>query len=231
MGAKRGTVAERIERHVDRSGGPEACHVWTGAKAPGGYGAISVNRRAKRAHRVAWELKHGAIPKGLFVCHRCDNPSCINVAHLFLGSPKDNTRDMLRKGRESSGDDHSTTLQGKQDWAVLSAEDVVQIRRRRRAGEKLEALAQEFRVSMSSLSAAARGDTWKHVDEPPARPGRNPDACRAARCDGHLRGFDEPIHDGAEFYCATCGRRHTVEVDEDGTVRAYADRKPRRRSR
>lgn len=93
-----------IQRRLDagRALGPDGCLVWTKARSPFGYGRIS--RGAKGAgyevtHRVAWELEHGPIPDEMYVLHSCDNPPCSNVEHLFLGSLKDNTQDMLSKGR------------------------------------------------------------------------------------------------------------------------------------
>lgn len=71
------------------------CWEWKGKRYPSGYG-----RHSKfYAHRVAYELVHGPIPAGMFVCHRCDNPPCCNPAHLFLGTPEDNAKDRERKGR------------------------------------------------------------------------------------------------------------------------------------
>lgn len=79
---------------------PSGCWEWTGSRLPSGYGKKSVGGVHRYAHRLAWEMANGApIPEGMFVCHRCDNPPCINPAHLFLGSCGDNTRDARDKGR------------------------------------------------------------------------------------------------------------------------------------
>ena len=75
------------------------CIEWTGAHNEYGYGILRVNRRNIRAHRATWELTNGPIPKGMVICHKCDNPPCCNVDHLFLGTLGDNSRDMASKGR------------------------------------------------------------------------------------------------------------------------------------
>lgn len=92
---------------VDTSG---SCWVWTGACNRKGYGEYHFNGKARRAHRVSWELTYGPIPEGLIVCHRCDNPSCVRPDHLFLGTHSDNAIDRERKGRGGSarGDNHWT---------------------------------------------------------------------------------------------------------------------------
>jgi len=77
----------------------DGCWLWTGAHKPSGYGDIWYRNRPQIAHRVSWQIYHGAIPKELHVLHSCDIPSCVNPAHLFLGTAKDNAADCIRKGR------------------------------------------------------------------------------------------------------------------------------------
>ena len=76
-----------------------SCILWEGAKKPSGYGNLWADGRYWSAHRYAWTKAHGPIPKGKWVLHTCDNPSCINVAHLYLGTALDNSRDAVDRGR------------------------------------------------------------------------------------------------------------------------------------
>lgn len=105
-------LADRLWPKVDKSGGAAACWPWTAARDPKGYGTIrsDIGRANKFAHRAAWEVTNGAIPDGLLVCHRCDNPPCCNPAHLFLGTHADNMADCSAKGRTCRGDRHGSRL-------------------------------------------------------------------------------------------------------------------------
>ncbi len=79
------------------------CWIWTGGKNKKGYGAATYGGKTWRVHRLAWLLSKGAIPDGLFVCHRCDVRVCCNPDHLFLGTNQDNMADMRAKGRDRGG--------------------------------------------------------------------------------------------------------------------------------
>jgi len=92
----------RFWAKVDKSAGEDACWLWTARTSDGGYGRFNaISTQGIQAHRYAWEQVNGPIPKGLLVCHTCDNPPCCNPAHLFLGTNTDNARDRDRKGRSA----------------------------------------------------------------------------------------------------------------------------------
>ena len=128
-----------------------------GKRSAGGYGQVSVNGRLLLAHRVAWELAHGPIPVGMFVCHICDNPSCVNVDHLFLGSHTDNMRDAKLKGRLTGPRGSSNR------WVKLTETDVLEIRSLRTSGADLKSIADRFGICFQNVSMIANRKTWRHI--------------------------------------------------------------------
>lgn len=148
------TLSERLWSRIDKRG-PTECWPWLAGKTRG-YGEIKPGggRPNVLAHRVVMEL-NGYDTEGMFVCHRCDNPACCNPGHLFLGTTQDNTRDRNDKERQARGE--------RQGSAKLTAEDVLEIRRRARAGEPQAWLAQEFGISASQCNNVVHGRHWRHV--------------------------------------------------------------------
>lgn len=90
----------KVDKHSSQHPG---CWEWTGVMKYNGYGRVSVKNKMMIAHRVAYMMSHDApIPDGMFVCHKCDNPRCVNPEHLFIGTARDNARDSVNKGRNAN---------------------------------------------------------------------------------------------------------------------------------
>jgi Autographiviridae endonuclease len=135
------------------------CQEWDLGRTTDGYGHLRLNGGYAYAHRLVWEEVNGPIPVGLFVLHRCDNPPCINIDHLFLGTQEDNVRDMVTKGRA-----RGKVAPGEQNGMAKLTNDVVrEIRRRSAAGVNYSRLASDYDVSKSLICAVVRRQTWKHV--------------------------------------------------------------------
>lgn len=86
----------------------ETCWIWTGGKKGNGYGAFYVKRKSVLAHRYVLELMGINVPKNMVVCHTCDNPSCVRPDHLFIGTLRDNSNDMVKKNRQFSHHKYKT---------------------------------------------------------------------------------------------------------------------------
>jgi hypothetical protein len=171
---RRPSVAERFWGKVDRSAGPDSCWPWLGARNAQGYGRVSVNRRNRQAHRVAFELAGGTLDRGQVACHRCDNPPCCNPTHVFAGTHGDNSADMVAKGRSTAGDRNPSRLyperqvRGEQQHsAKLSDESVLALRQRwAMGGLTKRGLAREIGLSETALRRLLGGRTWAHVGGP-----------------------------------------------------------------
>lgn len=134
------------------------CWIWEKSIARKGYGIMWVQNEKNGAHRYSWELYHGPIPKGMFVLHKCDVPSCVNPDHLFLGTHQDNMDDMRSKGRERYVKGEACHS------AKLKESDVVQIRKLKKEGVSSIRLSELFNVIVDSINNICSYRTWKHVN-------------------------------------------------------------------
>ena len=150
-----GRAQERFASRVNHA--RDSCWLWTGYLTERGYGRICVQGHFYRPHRLAWVFFGRVIPQGFFVCHHCDNPTCVNPDHLFAGTHEDNMRDMVKKGRGRSAP-HSGELHPS---ARLTWGQVHSIRDERAKGVPLLILAARFGVSISHISHIANGKFWK----------------------------------------------------------------------
>lgn len=139
------------------------CWEWTGSRGGVGYGNIRCRDGMPRsAHRISYEVFHGPIPPGMFVCHHCDNRRCVNPSHLFLGTPKDNVADMLSKGRGRFPGPKRQARGVRHGRHKLSPAQVEEIRKRYAAGGVTqEALGREYGVSGAHVCGIVKGRFWK----------------------------------------------------------------------
>lgn len=145
------SVKDRFEKYVFY-GCPSGCHWWIGAQHIKGYGYFGIDYKTYRINRVSYELYKGDIPKGLQVCHTCDNRLCVNPDHLFLGTSKDNVNDMMKKGR------HKPNYGEKNGRAKLSNKQVDEIKTiYSLGGVKQSELASKFGVSRCLIGFIING--------------------------------------------------------------------------
>ncbi len=133
----------------------KGCWIWSKSLNESGYGKLQENQKGKRkylmSHRESYKVFKGNIPKGKLILHQCDRPACINPDHLFIGTMKDNTRDMLYKGRG-----------GRQK---LKKEDIHEIRKLIAERFRNIDIASFFRVNPTTISSIKKGLTWSHITE------------------------------------------------------------------
>lgn len=138
---------------------PEPCWEWNGncSSDKDGYGTMGVFGVRHRAHRLSYETFVGPIPKGHLVRHKCDNPPCINPLHLETGTVKQNTQDMLDRGR------HVPPRGERNGGAILDTERVIELYSLRDSGRSRGEVGKEFGVSASTVYSIWKGHRWTHV--------------------------------------------------------------------
>lgn len=155
-------IEERFRKAIQKDS-ESGCWNWMGSKGQNGYGFIYWNGKNWRAHRLSFAIHNGPIPSGKFVCHKCDNPRCVNPDHLFAGTPRDNWLDALSKRRgfivstcgkraDGSGEQNGS--------AKLTWVQVVCIRAEREAGEKQSVLAERYGISRTQVHNIVHRKKW-----------------------------------------------------------------------
>jgi hypothetical protein len=162
------------------------CLNWIAYKNKKGYGTFAINRKKFLANRVAYFIRHGHLPENLLVCHKCDNPSCVNQDHLFLGDDLDNCKDKISKGRSNPatgdrngsrtklerrprGDKHHArnrpelVVRGERSGAAKLTRDQVEYIKLSTLPQRV--IAREFGVSKSQIGNIRRGESWIHLEK------------------------------------------------------------------
>jgi hypothetical protein len=156
------TLAQRLAHYtrIDSSG----CHIFTGNIGTGGYGRLTMDGFQHKTHRVAWEVANGrSVPDGMHVCHRCDNPPCVNPDHLFIGTNADNIADMIAKGRDYRGIPRRGSAHAR---AIIDEGTAIAVYR---ATGSASAIAREFGIARAVVRGIKARTQWAHinVDGPP----------------------------------------------------------------
>lgn len=153
-GALSPSVQSRFWSHVAKT---ENCWIWTASKSRRGYGHIKINGRCEKSHRISWEISNGReVPDGMCVCHRCDNPSCVNPDHLFVGTQTDNMADCKSKGRRPDfrcANNPNRTLDEHQVREIRARYAIKK--------SKTRDIAKEFGVHFSTIARILRREIWK----------------------------------------------------------------------
>lgn len=145
--------ADKISFDIDTG-----CWNWTAStRTKFGYGQIKYKGKMRAAHRVSWEMFYGEIPDGIFVCHKCDNPKCVNPTHLFLGTNQDNMNDMKSKGRSRGGSPFGEA----NHQSKLTEKKVKEIRDLYKTGQYTQKkLADDFGVERTCIGKIVRNERW-----------------------------------------------------------------------
>lgn len=147
------TPRQLFERKVKKT---RKCWVWQGSRWKSGYGAHGASGLDGKAHRAAWQIYRGPIPKGLYVLHKCDNRACVRPSHLFLGTHAENMADKAKKGRQNN---RGT----KNPRAVLTPAKVRRIYKAAHAGKNCAELGRRYGVREQTIGQIKHGWNWSHI--------------------------------------------------------------------
>lgn len=150
------SLEKRFWSKVDKRG-PDECWPWK-AGLSNGYGSFCLYVGYNTtAHRVAWELVNGPMPKDLDGCHSCDNRDCCNPSHIWPGTPHDNAEDMVKKRRNNSGE--------RCNKSKLTPSEVIEMFHKYRSGSYTQReLATEYVVSQANVGRIVNGQQWRHLN-------------------------------------------------------------------
>ena len=150
-------LRNRFFSKVDKT---ESCWVWSSYKTKEGYGRIQAFGKPMYSHRISWLIHFGKIPNGKEVCHRCDNPSCVNPKHLFIGTHKDNMQDMFKKGRRKENQ-----RRGERHWkSNLKEKDILRIRNLYSQGDiSMKNIGLLFSIKPNTVFYIVHRKNWSHI--------------------------------------------------------------------
>lgn len=162
----------RFWKKVDKSGN---CWIWTGDRTSKGYGRISKDGVRIGTHRYSWLIHNGTIPKGLCVCHTCDNPPCVNPDHLWLGTNLENQQDMTKKGRRVINMVGLHSFEGRKLQlenvsrgerhirSKFTNNKIYEVRALWETGYTINGLARTYGVAVNTMNSILKRKTWKHI--------------------------------------------------------------------
>jgi len=136
----------------------DGCWKWLGYKNKSGYGSFYALGETL-AHRFSYRFYVGDIPKGLMVCHTCDNPSCVNPKHLWVGTSSDNQQDCVNKGRAR----RNSPVGSKNGLSKLTEANIIRIRGLKEKGWSQKKIAEEYAIHQTNIHYILSGKTWSHV--------------------------------------------------------------------
>jgi hypothetical protein len=145
-----------LDRFWSKVNKTDGCWIWTARLDRDGYGRFHPTATTLvLCHRLSWKLNNGPIPIGMCVLHHCDNPACVNPAHLFLGTQADNIDDKVKKGRQSRGENHGR--------AKITEAQVIEARERHNQGDTFASLSREMGISYHTIWSVVTGRRWKYL--------------------------------------------------------------------
>ncbi len=156
MKGKNKNIKEDVWKRINIKG-EDDCWEWKGYVLSNGYGQIRIDYRRYRTHRLVYELTYGPIPEGLLVCHKCNNRKCCNPKHLYVGTQKDNLKQMIEDGRKPIGENSS---KAKLNWKQINEirkKYIPYIYTQKRLGK-------EYSISESECFLIINNKVWKNKE-------------------------------------------------------------------